>query len=138
MFHFAADFADIYEVRGMKCKARGHDLTPEVTDDRVVLGYRGLDGVVRRTRLHFEPRPSRLTSSAARLDLSLRPQQEATFFMTLACDARSGQRHHCCVLRVPVPNPRPIWSDTPPGPAMFTRRTARSTPGSIGQCLTCT
>src|SRR5262249_34340166 len=29
-FHFAADFADIYEVRGMKRKARGDDLAPEV------------------------------------------------------------------------------------------------------------
>ena len=43
----------------MKRKGRGEDLTPEVTDDRVVLGYRGLDGVVRRTLLQFEPRPSR-------------------------------------------------------------------------------
>ena len=48
--HFAADFADIFEVRGMKRQARGEDLPPEVTGDRVVLGYRGLDGVVRRTR----------------------------------------------------------------------------------------
>jgi glycogen debranching enzyme len=83
--HFAADFADIYEVRGMKRKARGQDLPPEVTGDRVVLGYRGLDGVVRRTLLRFEPPPARLTASAAVLGLSLRPQQEATFFVTVAC-----------------------------------------------------
>ena len=38
--HFAADYADIFEVRGRKRQARGQDLPPEVTDDRVVLGYR--------------------------------------------------------------------------------------------------
>ena len=84
--HFAADFADIYEVRGMKRKGRGKDLAPEVTDESVVLGYRGLDGVVRRTLLRFEPRPSRLTASAARLDLSLRPGQEAVFVLTVVCE----------------------------------------------------
>ena len=63
--HFAADFADIFEVRGMKRKVRGQDLAPEVTDNRVVLGYRGLDGIVRRTLLRFEPPPSRLTAATA-------------------------------------------------------------------------
>ena len=55
----------------MKRKARGQDLPPEVGDDRVVLGYRGLDGVVRRTVLQFEPRPPALTADTARFDLSL-------------------------------------------------------------------
>jgi glycogen debranching enzyme len=83
--HVAADFADIFEVRGMKRKGRGTDLVPEVSANCVVLGYRGLDGVVRRTVLRFEPRPSRLTASTARLDLSLRPRQEATYHVTVAC-----------------------------------------------------
>ena len=62
---FAADFADIYEVRGLKRKARGQDLEPQLTDREVTLGYRGLDGVVRRTVLQFTPRPQRLTAMAA-------------------------------------------------------------------------
>jgi glycogen debranching enzyme len=84
--HFAADFADIFEVRGMKRKARGRDLAPEVAEDRVALAYRGLDGVVRRTLLRFEPRPSRLSAGTARLDLSLRPRQEVNFFLTAGCE----------------------------------------------------
>ncbi len=83
---FKADYADIFEVRGMKRKGRGTDLSPEVSDDRVVLGYRGLDGVVRRTLLQFEPRPAQLTASVARLNLSLRPQQEATYYVAVACE----------------------------------------------------
>jgi glycogen debranching enzyme len=88
--HFAANFADIFEVRGMKRKGRGKDLTPEVSEDRVVLGYRGLDGVTRRTLLHFEPRPARLTAATARLDLALRPRQQAIFFVTVACERASA------------------------------------------------
>src|SRR5262245_61196734 len=50
---FGADYADIFEVRGLRRKARGKDLAPEVTGQRVILGYQGLDGVVRRTLLDF-------------------------------------------------------------------------------------
>jgi glycogen debranching enzyme len=84
--HFAADFADIYEVRGLKRQARGEDLPPEVSSDRVVLGYRGLDGVVRRTHLEFTPAPSHLNTAAAQLNLSLRPQQEAAFTVAVGCE----------------------------------------------------
>ena len=75
---FAADFADIFEVRGMRRKSRGADLLPIVTHDRVVLGYRGRDGVVRRTLLEFRPRPTHLESSVAQIKLSLPPLGEAT------------------------------------------------------------
>ncbi|MGO8747787.1 MAG: glycogen debranching N-terminal domain-containing protein [Thermoguttaceae bacterium] len=84
--HFEADFADIFEVRGMKRKSHGRRLAPEAADDRVALGYRGLDNVVRRTLIQFEPRPACLTASTARFDLSLRPQQEAAFFLSIACE----------------------------------------------------
>ena len=48
---FDADFADIFEVRGTKRERRGHaPATPASKSGTVVLGYRGLDGVVRRTR----------------------------------------------------------------------------------------
>ena len=87
--HFEADYADIFEIRGMKRTARGEDLPPEIDGEQVVLGYRGLDGVVRRTRLEFMPRPSRLTPSTARLDVTLAPQQEATFSLAVACQRGS-------------------------------------------------
>ena len=88
-WHFEADFADIFEVRGMKRTARGQDLAPQVDIASVVLGYRGLDGVVRRTRLEFEPRPSSLAASTARFELSLPPRQEATLFLAVACERTS-------------------------------------------------
>src|SRR5580704_16054575 len=87
--HFQADFADIFEVRGMKRKARGDDLRPEVSRETVVLGYRGLDGVTRHTRLRFDPPPTRLTASAAQMELELRPQQELTFSLSITCERDS-------------------------------------------------
>src|SRR5262249_18447670 len=86
LLRFAADYADIYEVRGMKRSARGQDLPAEVRGGRVTLGYRGRDGVVRRTLLEFAPTPALLTASAARLHLSLRPRQEAVFILTVGCE----------------------------------------------------
>jgi glycogen debranching enzyme len=88
--HFAADFADIYEVRGLKRRARGEDLPPDVMEDRVILGYRGLDGVLRRTLLQFTPRPALLTDSTVRLNLSLAPQQELVLSITAGCQRQSA------------------------------------------------
>jgi glycogen debranching enzyme len=86
VFHFAADFADIFEVRGMKRIARGADLPSALSCDRVVLAYRGLDGVTRRSVFQFFPKPAELTASSARLALDLEPQQHATFQLVIACE----------------------------------------------------
>ena len=57
---FRADFADIFEVRGMRREARGSDLLPDIAPGRVTLEYVGLDGQRRRTLLRFTPaRPDR-------------------------------------------------------------------------------
>jgi glycogen debranching enzyme len=84
--HFAADFADIFEIRGMRRKARGEDLPPIVNGDTVVLSYRGLDGVVRKSRVRFDSAPSRLTASSAQMELTLKPQQETTLAVSVACE----------------------------------------------------
>jgi glycogen debranching enzyme len=89
-WRFAADYVDIFEIRGMQRKARGQMLDPEVTADQVALGYEGLDGVVRCTVIQFSPVPSQLATTSARLDLSLGPQEEATFHMTVGCE-REGE-----------------------------------------------
>jgi glycogen debranching enzyme len=86
---FQSDFADIFEVRGMKRKARGRDLAPKVTKDCVVLGYEGLDGVVRRTRLQFAPQPLSLRASLAEFRLSLQSQEQTAFFLAAACERAS-------------------------------------------------
>jgi glycogen debranching enzyme len=93
---FAADFADIYEVRGLQRKARGEDTEPEVNDGRVTLRYRGLDGVVRRTLLQFTPRPARLDATRAQFKVALLPGQASVFYLSIGCEreAQSSRALH--------------------------------------------
>jgi glycogen debranching enzyme len=85
-FHFEADFADIFEVRGTKRPRKGRQLEPVVEDGAVVLGYEGLDGVVRRTRLEFSPRPAGLDQDEVRFAVDLKPREEATYYVTVSCE----------------------------------------------------
>src|SRR5262245_9068294 len=84
--HFEADFADIFEVRGTTRTRRGHSLPPTIKANSVVLSYEGLDGVIRRTRLEFDPPPERLSGSDAQLRVVLPPQGEATFQLAVICE----------------------------------------------------
>ncbi|HLJ94314.1 MAG TPA: amylo-alpha-1,6-glucosidase [Gemmataceae bacterium] len=84
--HVEADFADIFEVRGTKRKARGHFQEPAVEQGALVFAYQGLDGVIRRTRLAFAPPPTAIDDTEVRFDLALRPKDEATFLMSVSCE----------------------------------------------------
>jgi glycogen debranching enzyme len=48
-----ADYADIFEIRGLVRAKRGERLANEGDAGHLVLGYRGLDGVVRKTHVTF-------------------------------------------------------------------------------------
>jgi glycogen debranching enzyme len=87
LLHFEADYADIFEVRGTKRQRRGEPLGAVVEDAALILGYRGLDEVVRRTRVEFAPRPASLDGANATFAVSLRPQEEATYYVTVLCEA---------------------------------------------------
>jgi glycogen debranching enzyme len=83
---FDADFADIFEVRGTRRNARGWRLEDVVEEDSVVLSYKGLDGILRRTVITCSPPPARISGSEIRYDLSLEPRTEAVFTLIVACD----------------------------------------------------
>lgn len=83
---FGADFADIYEIRGMRRKARGRDLDPEVSECMAILQYRGLDSVVRRTIVQFASRPTRLTPSCASFELQIAPRKSALVEVAVVCE----------------------------------------------------
>lgn len=87
---FEADFTDIFEVRGTTRARRGRMLPPVVSEYGVTLGYEGLDGVTRRTRLEFSPAPHRLTAAEAYFKVPLDPHQMATVQLTVACDNGAG------------------------------------------------
>ncbi len=70
---FAADFADIFEVRGARREKRGEPLPADLRADAVILRYRGRDGCLYATELHFSPPPVELTADAARFRIRLEP-----------------------------------------------------------------
>ncbi len=86
---FDSDFADLFEVRGMRRPARG-TLRKKVTgSDKVLLSYTGLDGKVRKTKLTFEPAPDELTTSHAKYAVTLEPHVPWRQFMSVSCDGKS-------------------------------------------------
>ncbi len=85
---FGNDFADIFEVRGMRRQRRGVS-SQEVTGPAdVLLSYHGLDGMMRRTALCFEPAPTQLTASSASFRLNLPPGESAALFLAATCNGR--------------------------------------------------
>ena len=75
-FDFAADFADIFQVRGTLRPARGEVGTPTHDGRHVLFGYTGLDDVRRTSCLAFSEPPARLGPSRAEFLFSL-PQGRA-------------------------------------------------------------
>jgi glycogen debranching enzyme len=76
--HVAADFADIFEVRGLRQRiSRGEALVPELTERGVCFAYQGEDGVLRRTDVWAEPAPDDLVlrdhGASLRWQLQLEP-----------------------------------------------------------------
>lgn len=84
---FAADFADLFEVRGARRKGRGHDHAPKIASDRVTLGYTGLDRQIRETTLRFHPMPSRIAGDAATFEFDMAAHATSTLFVEIACGA---------------------------------------------------
>jgi len=84
---FAADYADIFEIRGTPRERRGHKLDSVVARSSAVLGYEGLDGRVRRTRVAFSPTPDELTESLASFRYHLRPRGEQSLDVTVSFES---------------------------------------------------
>jgi glycogen debranching enzyme len=89
---FGADFADIFEVRGTRRERRGDLHAAEIEPDRVTLGYTGLDGLRRTTRLRFEPAPATVTAHAVRYAFDLEPHATRCVFVEIACEAERIER----------------------------------------------
>lgn len=75
---FAADFVDLFELRGVKRAKHGEHLPPLVDKDKLVLAYRGLDGPERRTEIAFDPAPAWIEPGRAHWQIELPPNGKLT------------------------------------------------------------
>jgi glycogen debranching enzyme len=82
---FAADFADIFEVRGATRAQRGRMEEPRIERDTVVLSYTGLDHRLRETRMRFDPAPHALSANRAEFQLELRPRETRIVLVEAGC-----------------------------------------------------
>ena len=83
---FGNDFADLFEVRGIRRERRG--VMETFVDERgdFVFRYQGLDGRIRRTVLGFDPAPTELVAGVASYTLDLAPGARCSIFVAAECD----------------------------------------------------
>jgi glycogen debranching enzyme len=91
----AADFVDIFEVRGTTRPRRGYYHEGEKNKDTVTLSYQGLDGVRRFTEIVFEPPPVEINiveknKAVVNFQLYLPPQKKV--YLSLRVTPYIGER----------------------------------------------
>ncbi|QEE30352.1 amylo-alpha-1,6-glucosidase [Terriglobus albidus] len=82
---FDADFADIFEIRGLPRNRHGVLQAPVFEKDRVRLGYDGLDHEERYTVLTFEPAPQELCSREACFRIDLKEREQTSIVLCISC-----------------------------------------------------
>ncbi len=87
---FESDFADLFEVRGLRRKRRGRSTQKVADGHQVILSYQGLDGVIRRSVLSFDPPPAELAADKALYHWVLAAGQITRVFLSVGCDTIEG------------------------------------------------
>jgi glycogen debranching enzyme len=95
VFYFAADFADIFELRGHHRERRGK-IETSAAKNGLSFSYHGLDGVVRRCVIRFDPSPAQVEEGSARFLVELSPGDRKTLFMAVSCEENPRDRTPIC------------------------------------------
>jgi glycogen debranching enzyme len=88
---FAADFADLFEIRGYRRSRRGTVAAEVRGPAEVAFVYRSMDGVPRSTRICFDPAPALLSRTRAEFELELQARERRSLGVTVHC-VRGEQR----------------------------------------------
>ncbi len=78
LYQFAADFADIFDVRGYERERMGVVHDPVIDERNVHFSYTGVDGRGRETHLRFGTTPDYLDAASAMFKLTLQRRETAT------------------------------------------------------------
>lgn len=87
---FGSDFADLFEVRGTVRRERGFFDSKIIDLSTLRYFYRGLDGVVRQTTMHFHPQPAALNAHEAYYRVELPTGASFSLFITVNCKGSDG------------------------------------------------
>lgn len=80
-FEYAADYADLFEVRGTPRERKGEFLAPRLGERTVTLGYVGLDRVTRYTTIEFNRTPKAIGADRATFEFFLQPLQQVELYV---------------------------------------------------------
>ena len=83
---FDADYADLFEVRGVTRAKRGRCFPVEFNDGALEFAYEGLDRQLRRTSIQLDPPPDGLVGGRAHYRLELPPGGYATYQFVIRCE----------------------------------------------------
>src|SRR5262249_22721740 len=86
-----SDFADVFEVRGMRRARRGVAQRKVTAPNEVVLTYTGLDRVVRTTAIRLDPAPAKIDERSASYRITLPPGEATALFVALRCNPRTPE-----------------------------------------------
>ena len=93
---FAADFTDLFEIRGSVRESKGVLAEPRVGESEVHLSYLGRDDCQRQTLLRFSPVPQALSDNAALFDIVLQPGERCSIFLSIDCE-QDGQEQRAAL-----------------------------------------
>jgi glycogen debranching enzyme len=87
VLEFAADFHDMFEVRGAKRARRGIQHPPKLNGRSITFAYTGLDQVERASVISFSDPPGRLAPHRAEYMYSLQPEGRLELYLEIGSEA---------------------------------------------------
>jgi glycogen debranching enzyme len=73
---FQADFSDIFEVRGIRREQKGKKFALQYENGYATFSYLGLDDVLRKSNIHFTPKPKAFNHKTGLYEIDLLPKQD--------------------------------------------------------------
>ncbi len=128
---FASDFADLFEVRGLRRPRRGRASATVRASNEAVLTYQGLDGKPRRSELVFMPAPGQLSNHEASYTLEIAPAESRTIYVTVDCRTDAAAEDQ------PLPFPKGLRAAFRDHRAATQRRTTVATSNVIFNEVLC-
>ena len=90
---FDSDFADVFEVRGTRRARRGDRRPLEVDGNCIIVSYRGLDNIERRTRIEWSGPSGQVSTDAVAFLLSLASHALVEIEIAVTCEVGPLTRH---------------------------------------------
>ncbi|WP_245463341.1 glycogen debranching N-terminal domain-containing protein [Mesorhizobium sp. M2A.F.Ca.ET.043.02.1.1] len=122
--HFAADFRDMFEVRGSTRVKRGTTHLAKTDKESVMLGYDGLDGLPRLSAISFSQAPDQLSDNRADFLIAVTKRSQKVLYIEVGPEVSEAPSRD----RFPRRRRHELASACVPSGVMALRCTVRAAP----------